>query len=342
MSGLRPVLLGAGQGLQLLACQVIAAVALQAPAQLLQQLMLHEACELLFEVVRGTLASCSMAPQLLASAAVWNNGSLAEVAADEEQEAVYLAALTCLQCLAKQGSCFLEHLHFGIEALTCLLQHCTQTANSPIMAQVLLLFFEVTGPRLPPSLLLPQAAVVKLAAAAADVLPDCESHTAGSFTAVTEASTGPQLQPSPELQDAYVGACRALAALNILSTSTLLAGFLPASCQLAQAVAELLLRRLDQPPAALAQPSASGPFCQQLIGQGHCWTSVTLASLETLPFLHQQQQQQVAEGAWQDVLTALDAVVAAAGPGMLSQGDLLVGIMALYSMAERQHAAELS
>lgn len=103
MSGLRPVLLGAGQGLQLLACQVIATVALQAPAQLLQQLMLHEACEVLFEVVRGTLANCSMAAQLLASAAAWDNGSVAEVAKDEEQEAVQVAALTCLQCLAKQG-----------------------------------------------------------------------------------------------------------------------------------------------------------------------------------------------------------------------------------------------
>jgi hypothetical protein len=37
------------------------------------------------------------------------------------------------------GSRFLEHLHFGLDALTCLLQHCTGTANSPLMAQVLLL-----------------------------------------------------------------------------------------------------------------------------------------------------------------------------------------------------------
>jgi hypothetical protein len=49
-------------------------------------------------------------------------------------------------------------------------------------------------------------------------------------------------------------------------------------------------------------------------------------------------------GGWalRDVLTALNAVVAAAGPGMMSQGDLLVSIISLYSMAERQHVAELS
>jgi len=39
--------------------------------------------------------------------------------------------------------------------------------------------------------------------------------------------------------------------------------------------------------------------------------------------------------ALQDVLTALNAVVAAAGPGMLSQGDLLVSIISLYSMVSR-------
>jgi hypothetical protein len=70
------------------------------------------------------------------------------------------------------------------------------------------LLAEATGPQLPPSLLLPQAAVVKLAAAAADVLPDCESCAAGSLPGVLEAAQRPQLQPSPELQDAYVGACR--------------------------------------------------------------------------------------------------------------------------------------
>jgi hypothetical protein len=46
-----------------------------------------------------------------------------------------------------------------------------------------------------------------------------------------------------------------------------------------------------------------GPFCQQLIGQSHGWTSITLASLEALT-VQQQQKQQVAEAALQVLLLA--------------------------------------
>jgi antitoxin component of MazEF toxin-antitoxin module len=118
MAGLKPVLLGAGQELQLLACQILATVAMQSPAQLLQQLMLQEACELLFEVVRGTLGSCNMTAQLLASAAVWN-GTVAQVAENDQQEAVQVAALTCLQCLVKQGGLFVHSSMASLQYLLC-------------------------------------------------------------------------------------------------------------------------------------------------------------------------------------------------------------------------------
>jgi len=61
-------------------------------------------------------------------------------------------------------------------------------------------------------------------------------------------------------------------------------------------------------PASSILPQLHGsflsPFCQQLIGQGHCWTSTTLATLAALPVQHQQQQQQMAEAALQVLLLA--------------------------------------
>lgn len=44
---------------------------------------------------------------------------------------------------------------------------------------------------------------------------------------------------------------------------------------------------------------------------------------------------------WQDVLITLDAVVAHAGPGVLSQSDLLYNIVLLYIQVEQQLAADL-
>jgi hypothetical protein len=46
--------------------------------------------------------------------------------------------------------------------------------------------------------------------------------------------------------------------------------------------------------------------------------------------------------AWQDVLTALDAAVCSAGPGILSQPDLLLQIVLLYCQTEQQLAVDLA
>jgi hypothetical protein len=46
--------------------------------------------------------------------------------------------------------------------------------------------------------------------------------------------------------------------------------------------------------------------------------------------------------AWQDVLTALDAAVGSAGPGILSQPDLLLQIVLLYCQIEQQLAGDLA
>lgn len=85
--------------------------------------------------------------------------------------------------------------------LTELLQHCTTTVNSPLLAETLLLLSDMTGPAQPASLLLPLAAVARLAAAAAAVLPDAAAGDEAG-------GARHELQPSPELQAAYEAACR--------------------------------------------------------------------------------------------------------------------------------------
>jgi hypothetical protein len=98
----------------------------------------------------------------------------------------------------------MQHFHFGLDTLTELLQHCTASCNTPVLAATLLLLEAPTDPNNPSSLLVPMASLVRLAAAAVAVLPD--SAQAGQQQ--QQQQQGMELQPGPELQAAYEAACR--------------------------------------------------------------------------------------------------------------------------------------
>jgi hypothetical protein len=100
MAALRHVLLDTDATLQLLGCQVLAAVAARAPAALLQQLMAADACEHAFEVLRGTLSSCSMRARILATPPA---GGGAVASAEDAAEALQATCVAALQSLATQG-----------------------------------------------------------------------------------------------------------------------------------------------------------------------------------------------------------------------------------------------
>ena len=112
MAGLKPVLLDTDPAMQLLGCRVLAAAATHAPALLLQQLLASDAAEHLFEVLRGTLASCSMSASILElqqrqqqqGAAVAGPAAAAAVAdAAMQSEGLQSAAVAALHCLVTQG-----------------------------------------------------------------------------------------------------------------------------------------------------------------------------------------------------------------------------------------------
>lgn len=104
MSGLKPGLLNTDHTMQLLGCQLLAAAVHRAPAVLLQQLIAADACEHMFDVLRGTLSSCSMGASILALQQQQQQGPGGAVVVTEDLQA---AALSALQCLSTQGEvCF--------------------------------------------------------------------------------------------------------------------------------------------------------------------------------------------------------------------------------------------
>jgi hypothetical protein len=90
--------------MQLLGCRVLAAAVARAPAILLQQLMAADACEHLFDIIRGTLSSCSMGASILAlqqqQQQQQQGASTAAAVVTEDLQAVVMSAL---QCLSTQG-----------------------------------------------------------------------------------------------------------------------------------------------------------------------------------------------------------------------------------------------
>jgi len=110
MSGLKPSLLATNPSLQLPGCQLLSAAAVRAPAAVQQQLIAAEACEHLFEVLRGTLSSCSMSASILAlqqqQQQQQRQGPAAAAAAVgwfSQVEDLQEAAVAALQGLAAQG-----------------------------------------------------------------------------------------------------------------------------------------------------------------------------------------------------------------------------------------------
>jgi hypothetical protein len=118
MTALKPVMLHEDPQLQLLGCQLLVAVAARAPVALLQQLIQLDCCEHLFEVLRGTLSSCSTRASLAAAALDSRHakaGPAAAAAAAAAQsvaaagafeaaaEGLQAAAVAGLRCLASQG-----------------------------------------------------------------------------------------------------------------------------------------------------------------------------------------------------------------------------------------------
>lgn len=104
MSGLKASLLDTDPSLQLQGCRLLAAAAARAPALLLQQLVAADCCEHLFEVLRGTLSSCSMSASILALRQQQQQepGGVAVAVVTEDLQA---AAVSALQCLSTQGNC---------------------------------------------------------------------------------------------------------------------------------------------------------------------------------------------------------------------------------------------
>lgn len=113
------------------------------------------------------------------------------------------------------GQCFLEHLHFGLDTLTDLLQHANTTCNSPLLSTLSALLCTTLSPQQhaavggSSSALLPAAALGRLAAAAAAVLPAVSPEEAAAAAAGGRA--GAELQPTPELQQSYELSCRYVA-----------------------------------------------------------------------------------------------------------------------------------
>jgi hypothetical protein len=123
MTALKPILLDEDPQVQLAGCQLLLAVAARAPAALLQQLIQLDCCEHLFEVLRGTLSSCSTRASLAAAAldrrrarGGLDNGSssiggaaaaaqsvAAAGAFEAAAEGLQAAAVAGLRCLASQG-----------------------------------------------------------------------------------------------------------------------------------------------------------------------------------------------------------------------------------------------
>jgi hypothetical protein len=110
--------------------------------------------------------------------------------------------ISACSCYAAAGPSFKQHFHFGLDTLTELLQHCSATCNTPVLAATLLLLEAPTDPNNPSSLLVPMASTVRLAAAAVAVLPD------GAQGGGQQQQQGMELQPGPELQAAYEAALR--------------------------------------------------------------------------------------------------------------------------------------
>jgi hypothetical protein len=114
----------------------------------------------------------------------------------------------------------LEHLHFGLDTLTDLLQHASTTCNTPLLSNILLLLCTTLTPQQQHAsssggsqavtALLPAAALGRLAAAAAAVLPSVtpEEAAAASAGVGSSGSSRVDVQPSPELQQSYELACR--------------------------------------------------------------------------------------------------------------------------------------
>jgi hypothetical protein len=115
MAGLRPVLLDTDPALQLLGVQLLAAVTARAPAVLLLQLMAADACEHVFEVLRGTLASCSVRARILGSGTVLVLGGASSQQQQQQAlagtlgataEALQVSCVCALRHLATQGACW--------------------------------------------------------------------------------------------------------------------------------------------------------------------------------------------------------------------------------------------
>jgi hypothetical protein len=119
MTALKPVMLHEDSQVQLLGCQLLVAVAARAPAALLQQLIQLDCCEHLFEVLRGTLSSCSTRANLAAAALDSRHAKAGPTAAAAAQsvaaagafeaaaEGLQAAAVAGLRCLASQGEILL-------------------------------------------------------------------------------------------------------------------------------------------------------------------------------------------------------------------------------------------
>lgn len=120
------------------------------------------------------------------------------------------------------GPAVLEHLHFGLDTLTDLLQHANTTCNTPLLSNILLLLCTTLTPQQQQqqfagsgggsqavAALLPAAALGRLAAAAAAVLPSVTPEEAAAASAsLGNSGSRVDLQPTPELQQSYEFACR--------------------------------------------------------------------------------------------------------------------------------------
>lgn len=185
--------------------------------------------------------------------------------------------------------------------MTDLVQHANNTANSPLLANTLTLLAEITAPHNPASLLLPTAALVKLATASAAVLPDAAAPVDGDahagMNSAFDMQQGGGLHPGPELQAAYEGACtlltnlsmkwgsssckgaalaphllaamhKCLSAVSLLSSRSLASGYLAAACKFVTVTGQLLADVLAATSISSADDAAAKPAVKDLSTAG--------------------------------------------------------------------------
>jgi hypothetical protein len=192
VSSLQSCLLQPNACLQSAAAQLLGSLALHAPPAVVRRLIESDACEYLFEQIRGSLApACDPGhPQ--------SEGQLCA----HEQEMVQYYAVSALQRLSNQGPLFVQHLHFGADTIISLTIRAAATNDTSLLADSLCVLGALAEPGgQDAARRLPRATAKRLAGALVDMLPEVAAAADGRQPGAGE------LRPSEDMQAAFECAC---------------------------------------------------------------------------------------------------------------------------------------